>query len=95
MVEESIDLATELEFQSIELSYSLSTMSNAQWGFIVFSIMIFGAIILIMGKKSKGRTETFSETLRHDKKPIIGLFVVLPIFIIGYAWSFLYIFHFI
>jgi len=82
----------DLDFFVFELSNSISSMDTTQWGFIVFSIMVFGGIIWTIAPKTKGRTESFRETLRHDKKPAIGLFIVLPIFVIGYIWAFTLIF---
>lgn len=82
----------DLEFFIFELSYSISSLSTTQWGFIVFSILVFGSMILVIAPKSKGMIELFRGTLRHDKKPVIGLFVVLPIFVIGYIWAFSWIF---
>ena len=87
-----MEILEDFEFFIFELSYSISSLSSTQWGFIVFSIIVFGGIALVIGPKSKGRTESFRETLRHDKKPAIGLFVVLPIFVIGYIWAFTLIF---
>ena len=89
MIMEAID---DIVFVVVEWFISLSYLTTTQLGFIVFSIMVFGGIAIVIGPKSKGRTESFRETLRHDKKPAIGLFVVLPIFVIGYIWAFTLIF---
>ena len=86
---EAID---DIVFVIVEWFISLSYLNSTQLGFIVFSIMVFGGIILVIGPKSKGRTESFRDTIRHDKRPLIGLFVVLPIFVIGYIWAFTMIF---
>ena len=85
-------LLEEIEFRIFELSFF--SLTTTQWGFIVFTMIIVTGIILVMGKKPIGKTETFRETIRHDKKPVIGLFVVLPIFLVGYIWAFFYIFGF-
>lgn len=82
----------DIEFLGFEISHSLSSLDSTQMGFIVFTVIVLIGIILTIGPKSKGRTESFRETIRHDKKPLIGLLVVLPIFLIGYVWAFLWVF---
>ena len=87
-----MNIGGDMEFFIFELTNSLSSFTTAQWGYVVFGLMIVGSIILVMDGKSKGKTETLRETIRHDKRPLIGLFVVLPIIVIGYIWSFFIIF---
>lgn len=86
---EAID---DIVFVIVEWFISLSYLNSTQLGFIVFSIMVFGGIAIVIGPKSKGRTESFRDIIRHDKRPLIGLFVVLPIFVIGYIWAFTLVF---
>ena len=85
----------DIEFLGFELSHSISSMDSTQVGFILFTVIILIGLILTIGPKSKGRTESFRDTIRHDKKPLIGLLVVLPIFLIGYIWAFLWVFRII
>lgn len=85
-------LLEDFDFFVFEVSRSISSLDNTQWGFIVFTVLVISGVLLTIGPKSKEKTESFRETLRHDKKPVIGLFIVLPIFVIGYLWAFTLIF---
>lgn len=82
----------DIEFLGFELSNSLSSLDSTQVGFIIFTVIVLIGIILTIGPKSKGRIESFRDTIRHNKKPLIGLLVVLPIFLMGYVWAFLWVF---
>jgi hypothetical protein len=87
-----MEILEDFEFFLFELSRSISSLDTTQWGFIVFSIMVFVGITWTIAPKTKGRTESFRDTIFHDKRSLIGLFVVLPIFVIGYIWAFTLIF---
>ena len=82
----------DIKFLGFELSDVVSSLDTTQVGFIVFTLIILIGVILTIGPKSKGKTKSFRDTIRHDKKPLIGILVVLPIFVIGYIWAFLWIF---
>jgi len=53
----------ELNFFVFEMSMSLSFLSTTQWGFIVFSILVFGGMILVIAPKSKGGNLKYSTVL--------------------------------
>jgi len=82
----------DIEFLGFEISHAISSLDTTQVGFILFTFLILVGIILTIGPMSKGRTESFRDTIRHDKKPLIGILVVLPVFLIGYVWAFLWLF---
>lgn len=82
----------DIEFLGFEISHAITSLDTTQVGFILFTLIVLIGIVLTIGPKTKGKTESFRDTIRHDKKPLIGLFVVLPIFLIGYIWAFLWVF---
>ena len=82
----------DIEFLGFEISHAITSLDTTQVGFILFTLIVLIGIILTIGPKTKGKNESFRDTIRHDKKPLIGLFVVLPIFLIGYVWAFLWVF---
>jgi len=82
----------DIEFLGFEISHAITSLDTTQVGFILFTLIVLIGIVLTIGPKTKGKTKSFRDTIRHDKKPLIGLFVVLPIFLIGYIWAFLWVF---
>jgi len=82
----------DIEFLGFEISNTISSLDTTQVGFILFTLTVLIGLILTIGPKTKGKTKSFRDTIRHDKKPLIGLLVVLPIFLIGYIWAFLWVF---
>lgn len=82
----------DIEFLGFEISHAITSLDTTQVGFILFTLIVLIGIVLTIGPKTKGKTKSFRDTIRHDKKPLIGLLVVLPIFVIGYIWAFLWVF---